>query len=585
MQTRFKRFSVISGFALLLAVLLVNAAITKRQLDQQVATGLWVVHTHQVQVELSDTLALLTDAETGQRGYLYTGQEQYLAPYDRAVRQVDLQIDDLAGLTADNSRQQAAIAQLRPLARQKLQELASTIAFYRAGNPDEARKLVLGDSGLHTMEQIRSVIADMKDEEDLLEREREASYRVTIRRASTSIYLTTALAALGLVVLAHFIIRQMTLRERHAREMRAREEWLRVTLTSIGDAVIATDQNGRVTFLNPIAEALTGLSSAEALGKHILETFPIFHESTMEPVANPVARVIAEGRAMGLANHTVLRRVDGSLTPIDDSAAPIRDDSGNLIGVVLVFRDITNDRKTERVLRNTEKLSAAARLSATVAHEINNPLEAAVNLVYLVKMNPALPQDSVKQLAQAEQELERVAHITRQTLGFFRDKNAPGPVNLENLVESVLRIYSNKMMSRNITVQRRFLECPPVSGIEAEIKQVVSNLISNAADAAAVGGRVSIIIECVEDSGKPTAHLTVEDDGAGVSDEHRDRIFEPFFTTKQDVGTGLGLWVSREIIERHGGTIQLVKRDNGAQGAAFRVAFKPMSHSGLDPHS
>jgi CHASE3 domain sensor protein len=207
MQTRFKRFSVISGFALLLAVLLVNAAITKRQLDQQVATGLWVVHTHQVQVELSDTLALLTDAETGQRGYLYTGQEQYLAPYDRAVRQVDLQIDDLAGLTADNSRQQAAIAQLRPLARQKLQELASTIAFYRAGNPDEARKLVLGDSGLHTMEQIRSVIADMKDEEDLLEREREASYRVTIRRASTSIYLTTALAALGLVVLAYFIIR------------------------------------------------------------------------------------------------------------------------------------------------------------------------------------------------------------------------------------------------------------------------------------------------------------------------------------------------------------------------------------------
>ena len=574
MQTSFKRFSVITGFALLLAVLLVNAGITKRQLDRQVATGIWVIHTHQVQLELSETLALLTDAETGQRGYLYTGQQQYLAPYDRAVRQVELQIDDLAGLTADNPRQQAAIAQLRPLARQKLEELASTIAFYRAGHTDEARKLVLGDSGLHTMEQVRFVIAGMVEEENRLERERDASYRTTIRQTSISIYLTTVLATLGLVVLAYFIIRQMNLRERHAREMRAREEWLRVTLTSIGDAVIATDQNGHVTFLNPVAEGLTGFSTAQAMGKHILEIFPIFHESTMAPVANPVARVIAEGRAMGLANHTVLRRVDGSLTPIDDSAAPIRDDSGNLIGVVLVFRDITNDKKTERVLRNTEKLSAAARLSATVAHEINNPLEAAVNLLYLVKINPALPQDSVRQLAQAEQELDRVAHITRQTLGFFRDKNAPGPVTLEALIESVLRIYSNKMMSKNITIHRRYRECPPVSGNESEIKQVVSNLISNAADAAAVGGTVTITLECIEDAGKSTVHLMVEDDGPGVAVEHRDRIFEPFFTTKQDVGTGLGLWVSREIIERHGGTIQLMQRENGAKGAAFRVAFE-----------
>ena len=585
MQTGFKRLSVISGFALLLAVLIVNAAITKRQLDRQVATGIWVVHTHQVQLELSQTLALLTDAETGQRGYLYTGQEQYLAPYDRAVRQVDLQIDDLAGLTADNPRQQAAIAQLRPLARTKLEELASTIAFYRSGNADEARKLVLSDSGLHTMEHIRAVIARMQDEENRLERDRDASYRTTIQQTSISIYLTTVLAALGLVVLAYFIIRQMNLRERHAREMRAREEWLRVTLTSIGDAVIATDQNGHVTFLNPVAEALTGFSTEQALGRNILEIFPIFHETTMAPVNNPVARVIAEGRAMGLANHTVLRRVDGVLTPIDDSAAPIRDDTGNLIGVVLVFRDITNDKKTERVLRNTEKLSAAARLSATVAHEINNPLEAAVNLVYLTKMNPSLPEDAVRQLTQAEQELDRVAHITRQTLGFFRDKNAPGPVKLETLVESVLRIYSNKMMSKNITIHRRFKECPPVSGIESEIKQVVSNLISNAADAAAIGGVATITLECIVDAGKSTVHLMVEDDGPGVADEHRDRIFEPFFTTKQDVGTGLGLWVSREIIERHGGTIQLVKREDGAQGAAFRVAFETAPHAGIDAQS
>ena len=579
MQTSFKRFSVVTGFALLLAVLLVNAAITKRQLDQQVATGLWVVHTSQVQLKLSETIALLTDAETGQRGFLYTGDEQYLAPYNRAIQQVQSKIDELARLTADNPRQQAAVAQLRPLASEKLEELASTIALYRSGKVDEARKFVLSDRGLHTMEHVRAVITGMREEENHLERERDASYRATVRLTSISIYLTTVLAACGLVLLAYFILRQSSLRERHAREMRAREEWFRVTLTSIGDAVIATDQNGLVTFLNPIAEGLTGFSTAGAVGKNILEIFPIFNESTLAPVDNPVARVIAEGRAMGLANHTVLRRVDGALTPIDDSAAPIRDDSGNLIGVVLVFRDITNDKKIERVLRNTEKLSSAARLSATVAHEINNPLEAAVNLVYLVKINPQLPEDAVHQLAQVEQELDRVAHITRQTLGFFRDRNAPGPVILEGLVESVLRIYSNKMRSRNITIHRRFQECPPIRGVESEVNQVLSNLISNAADAAAMGGVVTITLECIEEAGKSIVHLMVEDDGPGVADEHRDRIFEPFFTTKQDVGTGLGLWVSREIIERHGGTIQLLKREGGVPGAAFSVAFEAAPHA------
>ncbi|HMG86679.1 MAG TPA: CHASE3 domain-containing protein [Terracidiphilus sp.] len=579
MQTRFKRFSVIAAFALLLAVLIVNAAITKRQLDRQVATGLWVAHTHQVQLKLSETLALLTDAETGQRGFLYTGEERYLAPYNLAIRQIQSRIDELSRLTADNPSQRAAIRQLRSLAREKLNELAATIALYRSGKVDDARKLVLSDAGLRTMENIRTVVALMDEEESRLESDRDASYRATIRLTSICIYLTTVIAAFGLVLLAFFILRQMNLRERHTREIHAREEWFRVTLKSIGDAVIATDQNGHVTFLNPVAEGLTGISTAEAMGKSILEVFPIFHESTMAPVDSPVVRVIAEGRAMGLANHTVLRRADGTLTPIDDSAAPIRDDSGNLIGVVLVFRDITSDRKTERVLRNTEKLNAAARLSATVAHEINNPLEAAVNLVYLVRMTPALPEDTVRQLAQAEQELERVAHLTRQTLGFFRDKNAPGPVQMEALVESVLRIYSNKMRSKRITIHRRFEECPPIRGVENEIMQVVSNLISNAADAAATGGVVAITLKCLEEAGKSTVYMKVEDDGPGVADEHKDRIFEPFFTTKQDVGTGLGLWVSREIIERHGGTIQLVKREDGAQGAAFSVAFEAARRS------
>jgi PAS domain S-box-containing protein len=577
MQTRFKRFSVIAGFVILLAVLIADAYITKRQLDQQIETGLWVSHTRQVQLQISQVESLLKDAETGQRGFLYTGGEQYLDPYKVAVTQIDSHINALAELTSDNPRQQSAITDLRALSRAKLNELADTIALYRFGKQDEAQKLVLSDAGLRTMRDIRNVIAGMEGEEDSLGAKRDAAYRRSITLTTACIYLTTLLAAAGLILLAYYILREMNLRERHAEDIRARAEWFRVTLTSIGDAVIATDQNGHVTFLNPIAEDLTGITTARAAGRNIVDIFPIFNESTMAPVDNPVAKVIEHGRAMGLANHTVLRKPNGTLTPIDDSAAPIRDDNGKLIGVVLVFRDISNDRKTERVLRNAEKLGAAARLSATVAHEINNPLEAAVNLVYIARLDPQAPTAVIQHLTQAEKELERVAHITRQTLGFFRDNNEPEPIELESLIGSVFLLYSNKLQSKRIRIERRFGKCPPIRGVQNEVKQVLSNLISNAADAVALGGTIIVTLRCVEAGGRTTVHMLLEDDGPGVANEHKERIFEPFFTTKQDVGTGLGLWVSREIVERHGGSIELAEREGGSRGAAFSVVFEAIA--------
>ena len=203
MRTGFKKFSVVAGFVLLLIVLIVNAAVTKRQLNRQVATGLWVAHTRRVELQLSETLALLTEAETGQRGFLYTGDELYLAPYDHASQQIQSQIDELAQLTSDNPRQQAAIGELRSLARTKLDELAATIKLYRSGKLDEARKLVLTNAGIQTMDNFRAVLGNMQSEEDRLERQRESSYRVSITQTSASIYLTTALAALGLILLAY----------------------------------------------------------------------------------------------------------------------------------------------------------------------------------------------------------------------------------------------------------------------------------------------------------------------------------------------------------------------------------------------
>jgi PAS domain S-box-containing protein len=365
----------------------------------------------------------------------------------------------------------------------------------------------------------------------------------------------------------------MALREKHAREIHEREEWLHVTLTSIGDAVIVTDESGKISFMNPMAESLVGTTFALAKGRDISNAVALFNELTGAPSQDPVKKVVQEGGVVGPANHTVLKHVDGYLIPIEESAAPIRDDKGKLIGVVLVFRDVTDERKTQEMLRKSEKLAAAARLSATVAHEINNPLEAVGNLIYLAKASPGASPEIVKSLSLAEQELERVANITRQTLGFYRESNEARQVDLPLLIESVLRLYSNKLSSKNIHVQQVFGQCPPLLGVPGELKQVISNLVSNAVDAVAPNGNIRVRMQGVENHNGGRIQLVIEDDGPGVAPEHRARIFEPFFTTKKEIGTGLGLWVTKEIIERHGGTITVSSPDgNGsAPGASFII--------------
>jgi PAS domain S-box-containing protein len=572
MQNSYKRAGVLTGFVLLLIVLIANAFITQRQLAVQVANQGWVLHSRQVLFELSQVESLLKDAETGQRGYLYTGQQRYLQPYNAAITQMGPHIQSLTQLTSDNPHQQGNIAQLRSLSQEKLSELAKTIDLYQSGQADQAKALVLSNFGLSTMDKIRSLMNQMMQEETSLEAARMAVYRRSIRATIASIYFASILAALGLLLLAYHILREMDLREKHEAEIREREEWFRVTLTSIGDAVIATDKKGIVTFVNPVAVQLTGTSFAQAKGKPIQEVFPIVHEYTLQVSENPVKKVLEQGKIVGLANHTALQHRDGSLTPIEDSAAPIRNDSGEMLGVVLVFRDATYDRKSQEVLRKAEKLAAAARLAATVAHEINNPLEAVGNLIYLAKGDPQMPAESKEQLTLAEQELARVSHLTRQTLGFYRESTAAVSVEVPALIESVLALYSNKFNSKNITVVREFGECPPIQVVRGEMNQVVANLISNAADAVGHNGVITIRLACKQRANGPVVHLAVEDDGPGVTEENAQRIFEPFFTTKKDVGTGLGLWVVKEIVERHGGAVGVISHNgNGPRGATFTV--------------
>ena len=575
MRLNYKRFSVIAGFAVLLAVLVINTAVTRRQLAIQDNNQEWVRHTQQVQLELAAIESLLKDAETGQRGFLYTGDARYLEPYNTAVQQVDGHIDALAELVQANPQQHPRIAILRDLKKRKLDELSRTITLYSENQKEQARAIVLSHAGKKIMDDIRALMAEMQRDESSMEAARLQMVNDSTRALVRTLYLATALAVVGLVLLAFYILREMAQREQHAAEIRQREEWFRVTLSSIGDAVIATDEHGGVIFVNPIAEELTAIKLNKALGQPIQQVFPIFNEQTRKPVENPVAKVLEMGRVTGLANHTILQRADGKLIPIEDSAAPIYDDQKKLRGVVMVFRDVTGEKQAREVMRKAEKLAAAGRLAATVAHEINNPLEAVCNLIYIVKGSAALPEETIGYLNMAEQELERVSHITRQTLGFYRDSSERGPVLLRNVVESVTRLYDNKIKSKRIQLELDLAECPPVYGVQGELKQLVANLISNAADAVGPGGKIRITITPASEPPSQGVEIRVADNGPGVPEENRPHIFEPFFTTKEDVGTGLGLWVCKEIAERYGGTVRLGSADDEGLGGAVFTVFLP----------
>jgi len=245
------------------------------------------------------------------------------------------------------------------------------------------------------------------------------------------------------------------------------------------------------------------------------------------------------GIVVGLANHTVLQHRDGHLVPIEDSAAPIRNDHNQTIGVVLVFRDVTAERRSQEMIRKTEKLAAAARLSATVAHEINNPLEAVVNPLFIAKASPDATPGLVEHLSLAEQELERVAQITRQTLGFYRESNTPEQVDLHAVIEPILKLYSSRIIAKEIRLEFSTNQCPPVRGVAGELKQAIANLVANAIDAVPKGGLISVRCSPCEAQVSKFVEILIEDSGPGVAPELLNRIFDPFFTNQE----GRGNWI------------------------------------------
>ena len=321
--------------------------------------------------EIESTLSTLKDAETGQRGYLLTGMPSFLTPYQAAIEAAPAHLSRLRAMTTDNPAQLARLREIDDLVKAKLDELAGTIRLHDAGDPAGALRTVEAGFGNQTMERIRETAASMRAEETRLLARRSLGARKAAARL-TAASLIGGVAFLGLLAGLFAVARRDLLgRERAEAAAREIQEQLSTTLRSIGDAVLATDREGRVRFLNPVAEQLTGWSSADALGRPVEEVFRIVNENSRVVVDSPVRRVIRDGLIVGLANHTLLLARDGREIPIADSGAPIHDAQKAVAGVVLVFRDIAEQRDADRANQRLAAIVSSADF-AMVAETVDN---------------------------------------------------------------------------------------------------------------------------------------------------------------------------------------------------------------------
>jgi PAS domain S-box-containing protein len=347
---------VLAGFVIATAILVFVGWLSYRNTARFAEAAQWREHTYEVLNSLDKALGQLSDAETGQRGYLLTGKEAYLEPYRAAIKDADQTIGSLKSLTSDNQNQQKRIQNLEPLVARKLAELQRTIDLRKNEGLAAANTVVLEGSGKRAMDQIRAIIAEMANEETDLLRVRTQQANGSMA-ASVRTIVTGTLLSISLLVLCFGLLqRELSERKKAQEALVKSEKWFSTTLGSIGDAVIATDMNGAVTFLNPVAQSLTGWSLEEALRKSMDLVFDIVNADTRLPVENPVKKVFREGKIVGLADHTVLLSKSGEEFDIEDSAAPILTDRGEEFGVVLVFRDITEKKRAEKATKQQKEL-------------------------------------------------------------------------------------------------------------------------------------------------------------------------------------------------------------------------------------
>lgn len=356
----------------------------------------------------------------------------------------------------------------------------------------------------------------------------------------------------------------------------------RLILSNASEPMAVCDSNGVVQHCN---RAFEGLSAGNPLLRRfddVVRLEIIDHHRPGEEEQDErwfdIEQALAGNEFRG--TEVCLRR-DNQAIHLLLSVSPLILPSMERAGLLITLFNIEDRLRTEQALRRSEKLAATGRLAASIAHEINNPLAALTNLIYLIETEAI--SDVVRNYAHtAQEELSRVAHITRQTLAFYRDSGAPNDVNLEELIDSALFLYAGAIRGKNLEVKREIRFNGSIHGYASELRQVLSNLVGNAVEALPKDGCLRIRLYRSQEwcnSRKPGVRVVIGDTGEGIPSDNRAHLFEPFFTTKAEKGTGLGLWVSQGIVEKHGGFIRLKSSTGPKQRGTVFSIFLPAEKS------
>ncbi len=536
---------------------------------------------------------LIADEENGVRGYQLTSNEIFLQPYLFAQTPLSNAVAELrAGLLQQGSSPQ-------PVDDFIQSHETWQIAFADPLITATENGLDTHDAGLNLrakaqMDHLSDMIERIIDQQKVQRTQTIDTWRHQVRETLEVLIGLSLLIGLAIGVSARNRLHQVSLAfqgtlealRRNAQRTYDSEQRLRTMLTSIGEGIIVCDLEGKVEILNTVAQELTGWHQSEALHQPIDRIFHLVEESTRTPLDSPVTSVQKLNGAACLSNRALLLRRDGTEFPVEDSGAPIYDQSGKLAGVVVVFRDISEQRRAQNALLATEKLAVAGRLAATLAHEIHNPLDAVINLLYLMKSNPT-HEETAQFLDLASLELDRISQVSRAMLGMYRESKTPMAVDVQEMLESILLLLDRQMRQKQVALQTDFAPNAIVTGFPAELRQVFINLLTNAAEASPAGSLIDVHTE-LRSATRATVHteaapagvaIIVSDNGSGIPSDVLPKLFQPFFTTKGEHGTGLGLWVSQGIVEKHGGRITITSDDTPTNHGTTVTVFLPRGNA------
>ena len=508
-------------------------------------------------VRLNESLlSALKDAETGQRGFLLTGQETYLQPYKDALSNLPQLQDRLKTATRTRPDQSKLVLQIEPLIAEKLAELRATIDLRRANRTSEALAIVNTNQGKLILDQIRTACLQIERSAEL----RFLQFDTEARREAGSLRLAGTGGAILLFAFLAFatmtIIRGIHRREALLKQVNASKNLLAITLAGIADGVVATDSSGCVTFINPVAEKLTGWSEDHARGLAIKEVFHIVNETSRLTVENPVIKALEQGVAVGLANHTNLISRTGDEVPIDDSAAPLRDPEGNLVGAVLVFRDITARRQAEKRLRDANE--ELQQFVDAAAHDLRSPLNSVQAMAELLahRYRSELGPKGSDLIDLIGRGIGRMKQLLDDLLAFARashfDETGAGPIRLNEPLTSAIENLHVEIERSGASVKAGPL--PVVYMHEAHALQLFQNLLGNAMK---YRRSVSQAIHIRAEETGTECVVSVTDNGIGIDGEYLEQIFKPFKRLHGDEypGSGIGLAACRKIVNGYGGRI------------------------------